>query len=148
MSTRSTMSASTSSLMSFVLSLLTANPAIYAAAVTGVLDRRCDRSGFPPPAFLLTVPIHIAEHGWPTDPGRSVEQQSTVLEKVVRTIHEIHTRLNVTRYTLFSLRDTDSSAKHKNDTFYHFGILRDDYSSKPAFETYRKLVEEFGIQIA
>lgn len=122
-------------------------PGDLRSAVTGVLETM-RQIWLPAAGISASVPIHIAEHGWPTDPGRSVEQQSTVLEKVVRTIHEIHTRLNVTRYTLFSLRDTDSSAKHENDTFYHFGILRDDYSSKPAFETYRKLVEEFAIQIA
>ncbi len=121
-------------------------PGDLRTAVTGVLTAMRQNwlpaAGIPP-----TVPIHIAEHGWPTGPGRSVEQQCVVLEKVVRTIHEAREQLNIERYTLFSLRDTDSSAEHTNDTFYHFGILRDDYSAKPAFEIYRKLVEKFGIRL-
>lgn len=122
-------------------------PGDLRASVVGVLTAM-RQNWLPATGIPASVPIHIAEHGWPTGPGRSIEQQSVVLEKVLRTIHEIREQLNIGRYTLFSLRDTDSSAEHENDTFYHFGILRDDYSPKPAFETYRKLVEEFGIQLA
>jgi hypothetical protein len=30
------------------------------------------------------------------------------------------------------------------DSFYQFGLLRDDYTPKPAFETYRQLIAELG----
>jgi hypothetical protein len=64
------------------------------------------------------VPIHIAENGWPTGPTRSFERQSRVLETMIRAIYE--------------------------DIFYHFGLTRDDYSPKPAYETFRGLIQEFG----
>jgi hypothetical protein len=37
--------------------------------------------------------------------------------------------MNVTHWELFTLRDADS---HHRDTFGHFGVLRDDYTPKPA----------------
>jgi hypothetical protein len=50
-------------------------------------------------------------------------------------------KLNITHYELFSLRDADTANPDLN---HQFGIMRDDYSPKPAFESYRKLIEEFG----
>ena len=40
---------------------------------------------------------------------------------------------------LFTLRDADSS---KDGMFHQFGVLRDDYSPKPAFERLRGLFRE------
>ena len=40
---------------------------------------------------------------------------------------------------LFTLRDANSS---KDDMFYRFGVLRDDYSPKPAFGVLRDLIAE------
>jgi len=51
-------------------------------------------------------------------------------------------KLNITTYELFCLRDADTANPDPN---HQFGILRDDYSPKPAFETYRKLVAELGV---
>jgi len=91
-----------------------------------------------------TVPIHIAENGWPTGPTRSCVQQSAVLETIVRTLMEHRTRLNLARYTLFSLRDADSfSPESAGNIFHHFGLMRSDYTPKPAFETFRRLIAEF-----
>ena len=47
----------------------------------------------------------------------------------------------MTHYMLFGLRDADSS---KPDLFHQFGILHDDYTPKPAFDTFRALVAELG----
>ena len=85
------------------------------------------------------TPIRICENGWPTGPGRSPEQQADVLETVVRAVHARREELNVTHWELFTLRDADSS----NDGLFHqFGVLRDDYSPKPAFERLRGLFRE------
>lgn len=93
------------------------------------------------------VPIDIAEHGWPTGPTRSYERQAQVIETVIRTVWEARARLNIERYKLFDLRDTDSSRPEMEENiFYHFGITRHDYTAKPAFATYRKLIEEFGMR--
>jgi hypothetical protein len=86
-----------------------------------------------------SVPIHITENGWPTGEQRSYERQAVVIEKVVRTVHSLKSELNINRYELFSLRDTNSSVEN---TFYQFGLLKDDYSPKPAFSIFCKLIDE------
>jgi hypothetical protein len=88
-----------------------------------------------------SVPIRVCENGWPTGPDRPEEQQAVVLERIVRTVYALRAELNVTHWELFTLRDADSS---KDDRFHRFGILRSDYSRKPAFETLRRLIAELG----
>jgi hypothetical protein len=88
-----------------------------------------------------SVPIRICENGWPTGPDRPEEQQAVVLDSIIRTVHALRADLNVTHWELFTLRDADSS---KDDLFHRFGVLRDDYSPKPAFHTLRQLIAELG----
>jgi hypothetical protein len=87
------------------------------------------------------TPVRICENGWPTGPGRSPEQQADALEAVLRAVHARRDELNVTHWELFTLRDADSS---NDDMFYQFGILRDDYTPKPAFERLRALFAELS----
>jgi hypothetical protein len=93
-------------------------------------------AGIPP-----TLPIHITEHGWATDPARTPERQNEVIERVIRIVHEMRQRLNIARYTMFDLRDADSAVPN---IFYQFGLMRDDYTPKPAFQTYADLIAELG----
>ena len=88
-----------------------------------------------------SVPIRICENGWPTGPDRSEARQAEVLETIVRTVHRLRAELNVTHWELFTLRDADSS---KDDMFHRFGVLRSDYSPKPAFHMLRRLIAELG----
>jgi hypothetical protein len=88
-----------------------------------------------------SVPMRVTENGWPTGDGRPAERQAEVVETVVRTVHSLRAELNLTHYELFALRDADSS---KPGILHNFGILRDDYTPKPAFETYRRLIAELG----
>jgi hypothetical protein len=60
---------------------------------------------------------------------------------MVRTIHAVREKLNITHYQLFALRDADTA---NPDPYRQFGIMRDDYSPKPAFETYGRLIAELG----
>ena len=103
--------------------------------VTGMVDRfraALTRIGVP-----AATPIRVCENGWPTGPDRPEEMQADVLEAVIRTC----ARLGVARWQLFALRDADSSG----DTPWHrFGVLRDDYSPKPAFHRLRALIEELS----
>jgi hypothetical protein len=64
-----------------------------------------------------------------------------VLETVVRTVHRLRTNLNVTHYEFFLLRDGDSE---RPDIAAQFGLLRHDYTFKPAFDVYRRLIAELG----
>jgi hypothetical protein len=86
------------------------------------------------------VPIRITENGWPTGPGRSYERQAEVLETIVRTAHDLRGALNITHYEFFALRDAGGEVTG----FREWGLLREDYTPKPAFETYRRLAGEFG----
>lgn len=119
-------------------------PGDLRASVRSVLETM--RNEWLPAAGIGSgIPIHITEHGWPTGPERSYERQAQVLETVIRTVEAERRRLNIARYTLFGLRDSDSSNPDVADNvFYHFGITRDDYSPKPAYEVFRKLVRELG----
>ena len=105
------------------------------------------RSNMQTAGLAADVPIRIAENGWPTGKHpftkleRSYQRQSEVLEKVIRTIHGLRTTYHVSQYTLFGLRDADTS---QDDLFHQYGILKDDYSPKPAYALYKKLIQELG----
>lgn len=88
------------------------------------------------------VPIRVAETGWPTGQGqgRTYAQQVTAVEDSVRAVSGVSAELNVTHYEFFDLRDADSTV---DDAWYQFGVLRSDYSPKPAFDTFRRLIREF-----
>jgi hypothetical protein len=89
------------------------------------------------------VPIHVEENGWPTGPGRPEERQVAALRDMVTTVDEFRGTYNVTDYRWFDLRDHNSSS----DNFQHrYGLLRDDYSPKPAFAAYRDLVHARSLQ--
>ena len=88
-----------------------------------------------------SVPIRITENGWPTGKDRSPARQSEALETIVRTVHRLRNELNITDYELFNLRDVDSS---QDVSFYQFGIMTDAYVPKPAFDVYRRLIDELS----
>jgi hypothetical protein len=97
-------------------------------------------AGIPP-----TAAIHITEHGWPTGPERSAARQAEVLEKVIRTVAAQTTRLNIHRYTLFSLRDVAAETpENLTNLFTFLGITTASYSPKPAFATLQKLISELS----
>ncbi|TDQ01370.1 hypothetical protein [Labedaea rhizosphaerae] len=103
--------------------------------VEGMVGRfRATLTEFGVPA---TTELRIGENGWPTGADRPEELQADVLEAVIRTCH----RLEVGRWQLFALRDANSSGA---TPFHHFGVLRDDYSPKPAFHRLRMLIEELS----
>lgn len=85
------------------------------------------------------IPIHITENGWPTNPSRSEERQAEILEITLETIHNQRTALNITHYEYFDLRDVNSA-----DPGFRFGLLKDDYSPKLAFDTYCRMIQKFG----
>jgi hypothetical protein len=89
------------------------------------------------------VPIFITENGWSTGEGRSAGRQCVIIDTIVRAIAEVAEELTVEQYELFGLRDTQSD---NPNLFYQFGIATHDYSLKPAFETFRKLIHEFSSQ--
>ncbi|MEO8475406.1 MAG: hypothetical protein ABI477_24610 [Chryseolinea sp.] len=89
-----------------------------------------------------SIPLHITENGWPTGKSRSDERQAYMLEAIVKTLFALRIEFNIETYELFCLRDADSSV---DDLFFQFGILRDDYSKKPAFGVFEKLIKELTL---
>jgi hypothetical protein len=83
------------------------------------------------------IPIHVEENGWPTGPGRPESEQVRALRQMVGAVNDFRGTYNVTDYRWFDLRDHNSSGPNFQQ---HYGLLRDDYSPKPAFGAYRDLV--------
>ncbi|MFB6892651.1 hypothetical protein ACFCX4_25440 [Kitasatospora sp. NPDC056327] len=107
------------------------------AVLTGFRRETVVRAGIGP-----GVPVRVCEHGWPTGPGRTEQRQAEVVEEVVRTVAGLAGGLNLTGYGHFGLRDADSAGP---GPFHRFGLLRDDYTPKPAFAVYRRLVGELTV---
>ena len=96
------------------------------------------RDCFMPLAGLgKSTSLQIAENGFPTGPGRSDAMQAQVLESMVRSVDEIRGRYGITDYRWFDLRDSSSADPNIES---QYGITRDDYSPKSAFNTYRNLI--------
>jgi hypothetical protein len=111
-------------------------PGLAAGAVKESV--RALRDCFMPLAGLgAATAVHIAENGFPTGPRRSEALQSQVLDAMVSSVDAIRATYGITDYRWFDLRDS-SSADPSFESQY--GITRDDYSPKPAFETYRQLI--------
>ena len=87
------------------------------------------------------VPIHVTENGYPTGPGRPESTQAEALEEMVRAVHDYRLNYNVTEYRWFDLRDGDSQSPSFGQ---HYGLMRDDYSPKPAFDVYRRLIAKLS----
>lgn len=108
------------------------------AVVTAVIGE-FRRVSLPKAGIGAAVPIRICENGWPTGPDRSEQRQAQVVETLVRTLAGLREELNITGYSCFGLRDANSAG---TSLFDRFGLLRDDYSPKPAFEVYQRLISE------
>jgi hypothetical protein len=84
----------------------------------------------------------LDENGWPTGPDRPPERQAAVLDTIGRTVYDLRLALNITHYTFFSLRDLGGDAVGLG--LSEFGLVGADYTPKPAFETYPRLIAELG----
>jgi hypothetical protein len=93
------------------------------------------------PAGLGQLPLVVAEHGWPTGPGRPAERQAEVLRTVVDVIARNAGLLHITGYRHFALRDARSAGE---GLLCQFGLMTDDYTPKPAFHLYRDLISRFS----
>jgi hypothetical protein len=108
-------------------------------AAVGAMMGTFRNEALPIAGIGLATPIRICENGWPTGPGRSEQDQAEVLDTVLRAVHARRHELNISHWELFALRDADS--RH-GDPFHQFGVVRDDYTPKPAFERLRRTIAE------
>jgi hypothetical protein len=89
-----------------------------------------------------TIPIHVEENGWPTEPpARSYEQQAEVAETLVRAVHDFRGTFNITDYRWFNLRDGDTTSANFQT---QYGLMTDEYEPKPAYGVYSRLVRELS----
>src|SRR5262245_12563971 len=87
------------------------------------------------------VDLWVTENGYATNLGRTESDQDLALRDTLDDVHRYSGTLGVTDYRWFNLRDNDSAA---TDLFAAVGLLRDDYSEKPAFGTYRTYIDRIG----
>ena len=88
-----------------------------------------------------SVALHVSENGFPTGPGRTDAMQVTAMKAAIATVDRDRGRYNITDYRWFDLRDADSAGTSFES---QYGVLRDDYAPKPAFDVYRALVANLG----
>ncbi|MEA2147112.1 MAG: hypothetical protein QOG59_2699 [Solirubrobacteraceae bacterium] len=91
--------------------------------------------------FSARTPMRIEETGWPTGAGRSPAAQNQAMRAIVGTANAYRGTYNITDLRWFDLRDNNS---HATGVESHFGLLDDQYSPKPGFATYRRLIARWG----
>jgi hypothetical protein len=88
-----------------------------------------------------TIPLHVSENGYPTGPGRTEAMQVDVMKAAISAVNAARTTYSITGYRWFDLRDSNSSsASFENQ----YGLLRDDYTPKPAFAAFHALVADLS----
>jgi hypothetical protein len=96
----------------------------------------------PVAAIPDSVPIHVEENGYPTlEPSRSYAEQAAAMREMVGAVDEFRGTFNVTDYRWFDLRDHRTSSPNFQQ---QYGLLRDDYTPKPAFGVYRELIDSLA----
>lgn len=108
----------------------------YLEALAQMRECYMPKAGFGP-----RFPIEIEETGWPTGPGRSEAEQKEILREFVTTAHRYRGTYGITDFRWFGLRDNNSAGP---DYQSYFGLLRDDYTPKPAFYEYLTRVSKLG----
>jgi hypothetical protein len=99
------------------------------------------RQSLLPRAALTHAKLHISESGYPTGSGRTEAMQRTALRAMVGAVAAARKKYGITDYRWFDLRDANTS----DPSFQgHYGLMRDDYSAKPAFFAYRDLIAQLG----
>jgi hypothetical protein len=100
------------------------------------------RSCFMPQAGLSAdTELWISELGFATNLGHSEQRQAGELDETARAVHTLSGTLGVTDLRYFNLRDNRPDG---GDLFDDVGLLRSDYSPKPAFAVYRSLIGDLG----
>ena len=87
------------------------------------------------------VPIRVDELGYPTGPGRTEAEQVRAVNGFMRTLSRYRGTYGIEEAFWFGLRDNNSAGPNFQS---FFGLLRDDYSPKPAFAAYRRIIRELG----
>jgi hypothetical protein len=95
----------------------------------------------PKAGFTRRTPLRIEEIGYPTGPGRSEQDQATATGEFAREAHRYRGTYHISDFRFFGLRDNNSSGPSFQQ---YFGLLRDEYTEKPAFDVYRRAIARYG----
>ena len=95
----------------------------------------------PKAGFTKRTPLRIEETGYATGPGRSERDQATATREFALEAHRYRGTYNISDFRFFGLRDNNSDGPSFQQ---HFGLLRDDYTPKPAFDVYRRAIARYG----
>jgi len=87
------------------------------------------------------VQLWVSENGYATNRGRGDDVQSDDLESSIEAVALWSGSLGITDYRWFNLRDNNSAG---TDFFSAVGLLRDDYTRKPAFASFRRAISSHG----
>jgi hypothetical protein len=110
------------------------------AFIEGVAQTR--ECYMPKAGFTASTPLRIEETGFPTGPNRPDEAtQAKRVAELVKAASNYRGTYGITDFRFFGLRDNNSAGP---DFQSYFGLLRDDYSEKPAFGVYADLVARYG----
>ena len=85
--------------------------------------------------------ITIGETGYPTTARRKQQTQDRVLQAIAGVADAARATYGVTDLYWFALRDGRSASGELENGY---GLLRDDYTAKPAFATLRSLIARIG----
>jgi len=100
------------------------------------------RSCYMPKAGLgPEVDLWVSENGYATNLGRTEASQAASLSSTLESVHAYSGTLGVTDFRYFNLRDNNTLG---TDLFDAVGVLRDDYSPKPAFDVLSGAIAGFG----
>ena len=89
------------------------------------------------------VRLWVTENGYATNLGHDEARQATDLRSTLDAVHRLSGTLGVTDYRYFNLRDNRPDG---TDLFDDVGLLRADYSRKPAFAAYRDAIARYGVR--
>lgn len=98
----------------------------------------------PKAGFTRATPLRIEEIGYATGPGRSERDQVTATREFALETHRYRGTYNISDFRFFGLRDNNSSGPSFQQ---YFGLLRDDYTEKPAFDVYRRAIARYGARV-
>jgi exo-beta-1,3-glucanase (GH17 family) len=87
------------------------------------------------------VTITVAETGYPTDAARSEATQAAVLKDTIASVENVRRTYGVTDLRWFCLRDANTASGQLENGY---GLLRDEYSPRPAFSAYQQIISAEG----
>ena len=87
------------------------------------------------------VELWVTENGYVTNLTGTEASQDAALATTLEAVHRYSATLGITDYRWFNLRDNNTTGP---DLFDAVGLLRDDYSEKPAFARFRSAIDQLG----